>query len=995
MGSICIGLPFGDLPGPHRVAGGNDGVTGMTMNYWKLAGSDLFQDWSNIGLLNTNDSWADVPSITGFRGDGLTSGTGTDPRTITGSSTVVDVNVNQTNPLTFTTGGVTEFQLANPVVALAGSGTASAPYLALYLDATGRQNVTLSFLLRDLETGPDDAIQQVAVQYRLNETSPWSNVPGGYVADATGGPNSANPLLETPVSVTLPSDANNAAMLQVRIITTNAVGNDEWVGIDDIRVTSAGSTGNVPGVLSIADASTIEGNGSSHTIDFTVTRIGGADGAVDATYTVTLPGGYGGASAADFGAFALTGLVHFENGQSTATISLPVLGDLQPEPNETFSIALSNATGGATIDRAIAVGTILNDDILPLKVGEIQGEGHRSAFEGQTVITNGIVTAVDSNGFYLQDLGDGNARTSDGIFVFTSSTPDVFVGDSVAVKGVVAEYRAGTGGLTVTEITAPSVELLGYGYDLPEAVLIGKDGVLPPTSVIDDDGLKSYDPTTDGIDFWESLEGMRVTIDKPLVVSNTTTDVYAETDVVASHGEGATGVNDRGGITISKDDFNPEKIQLQGDSTIYAGYKAAYSVGDQLSSVTGIVNYAAAHYEVLVTDAVTVTKDVTLAKEVSNLTGDATHLSLATYNVENLDASDNKYDVLAGNIVYNLRAPDIVALQEIQDADGAGTGKDLSGVKTAQGLIDAISKISGAHYAYVEVAPDTANSTGGEPNGNIRNGYLYNLDRVSYVEGSAQLITGAAYNNTRKPLVAEFQFHGETITTINVHLTSRGGSDPLWGATQPPVDAGDAARTAQAAGVKAYINDHLADNANLNIAVMGDWNGFAWENAQTQLTDPAKGGVLTDLATALLPSEERYSYLFDGDAQQLDHILVTGKLLGNAQYDAVHINSQFGDDRPTDHDPQLALFDFGGAQTREAQPDVFANDTATFDFAALKTTQPASADAWSWSDHGATLRSLVEQQTMERVATSLDDYATNHIARFGQDMILFDHLHLV
>lgn len=947
----------------------------MSATYWKLAGGDLVQDWSNTGLISADDNWDKVPSIVGFRGDGLTSATGTDPRKITGSSTVVDVNANQTDPNKFNTGGVTEFQLSNPVVALAGSGTAQAPYLALYLDATGQKDVSLSFLLRDLETGTDDAVQQIAVQYRLTDSSPWVNVPGGYVADATAGPNANNTLMTTPVSVTLPSDANNVATLQVRIMTTNAVGNDEWVGVDDIRVSSASNGGvKVPGTLSIADASTVEGDSGTHNIDFTVSRVGGSDGAVDATYTVTLPGGNGGASASDFGAFSLTGTVHFDSGQTTAKISLPVLGDRQPEPNETFSISLSNATGGAKIDRVTATGTIVNDDIVTLKIGEIQGEGHRSPYEGQKVITNGIVTAVDSNGFYLQDFGDGNARTSDAVFVFTSTAPDVFVGDSVAVQATVSEYRAGTGGLTVTELTALQIELLGYGNDLPEAVLIGKGGLTPPTQAIDDDGLKSYDPTTDGIDFWESLEGMRVTIDKPLVVSNTTSDAYAETDVVASLGEGATGVNSRGGITISKGDMNPEKIQLQGDSTIYDGFKANYSIGDQLSSVTGIVNYAAAHYEVIVTDAVTVTKDVTLAKEVTNLVGDASHLSLATYNVENLDASDNKYGVLASNIVTNLKTPDIIALQEIQDADGAGTGKDLSGVKTAQGLIDAISKISGAHYAYIEIAPDTANSTGGEPNGNIRNGYLYNTDRVSYVQGSAELITGSAYNNSRKPLVAQFQFNGQTITTIDVHLTSRGGSDPAWGATQPPTDAGDASRTAQAAGVKAYVNAHLADNPALNIAVLGDWNGFAWEDAQTQLTDPAKGGKLTDMATALLPSEERYSYEFDGNAQQLDHILVTGGLLTNARYDAVHINAEFGADRPTDHDPQLALFDFGS----KTAPTV----------AGAMVSKMVAVDDLHWADQSGT----TAPDTSWSNTPSTQDPAVLGQVHWTHDLTLSDHM---
>ena len=165
----------------------------MSEAYWRLSDSDFSQDWSNTGLIAASDDWSGVPSIVGFRGDGLAGGTGVDPRTITGSGTpVVDVNANQTNPNTYTTGGVTEFQLANPVVALQGSGTARAPYLAFYLDATGRQNVTVSLNLRDIDGSADNAVQPIEVQYRLSDTAAWVNVPGGYVADATGGPNQAS-----------------------------------------------------------------------------------------------------------------------------------------------------------------------------------------------------------------------------------------------------------------------------------------------------------------------------------------------------------------------------------------------------------------------------------------------------------------------------------------------------------------------------------------------------------------------------------------------------------------------------------------------------------------------------------------------------------------------------------------------------------------------------------------------------------------------------------
>ena len=209
----------------------------------------------------------------------------------------------------------------------------------------------------------------------------------------------------------------------------------------------------------------------------------------------------------------------------------------------------------------------------------------------------------------------------------------------------------------MTEIVAPAVTVASHGNALPTAILIGANGILPPSHAIDDDHLTSYDPAHDGIDFWESLEGMRVTIDTPQAVSNT--NEFGETDVVASHGVGATGVNDRGGITISPNadgtvDYNPEKIQIDDDSAIFAGFNPGYTIGDQLSSVTGIVNYSFDNYEVVVTEAVSVTKDVTLEKEATTLEGDANNLSIATYNLENLDTSDNKFDILAGNIVYNL-----------------------------------------------------------------------------------------------------------------------------------------------------------------------------------------------------------------------------------------------------------------------------------------------------------------------------------------------------
>ena len=99
---------------------------------------------------------------------------------------MLDVNANQTND-TFATGGVTEFELTDPVVAAAGSGTADAPYLRLAV-TTGAVGVRVRYTLRDIDGSSDNAVQPVALHYRVGASGSWTNVPAAYVADATAGP---------------------------------------------------------------------------------------------------------------------------------------------------------------------------------------------------------------------------------------------------------------------------------------------------------------------------------------------------------------------------------------------------------------------------------------------------------------------------------------------------------------------------------------------------------------------------------------------------------------------------------------------------------------------------------------------------------------------------------------------------------------------------------------------------------------------------------------
>ncbi len=208
-------------------------------SYFSLAGGSLSQDWSNVALIGANDDWSGIPSIIGYLGQDVVAGTGVDAQTALNSSALtndIDVIANQTNPNTLASGGVAEFDgIANPVVAIQGSGTADAPYLQFHLNSTGRTAVRLQANLRDVDGSADDAIQQINVQYRIGASGVWTNVDGGYFADVTTGGAATQ---TTPLDVTLPAIANNVGQLQVRILTTNAVGSDEWVGIDDIVISS-------------------------------------------------------------------------------------------------------------------------------------------------------------------------------------------------------------------------------------------------------------------------------------------------------------------------------------------------------------------------------------------------------------------------------------------------------------------------------------------------------------------------------------------------------------------------------------------------------------------------------------------------------------------------------------------------------------------------------------------------------------------------------------
>lgn len=237
--------------------------------YHNLAGGAFSQDWSNTGLITSDDNWAGAPSIIGYRGDGLVSATGVDPQAVTADQATVDVNANKTDPsgTVFNTGGVTEFEIANSTIAIKGSGTARAPFLLIHLNTTGVSGVTISYNIRDIDASARDTVSPFALQYRLGASGNFTNLPAGYVADATEA--NANTKI-TAVSATLPAVAENQAQVQARIITTDAFDADEFVGIDDIAVFSTTTTTTIASTTTTSAATTTTSAATTTTLPISV-----------------------------------------------------------------------------------------------------------------------------------------------------------------------------------------------------------------------------------------------------------------------------------------------------------------------------------------------------------------------------------------------------------------------------------------------------------------------------------------------------------------------------------------------------------------------------------------------------------------------------------------------------------------------------------------------------------------------------------------------------
>lgn len=171
-----------------------------------------------------------------------------------------------------------------------------------------------------------------------------------------------------------------------------------------------------------------------------------------------------------------------------------------------------------------------------------------------------------------------------------------------------------------------------------------------------------------------------------------------------------------------------------------------------------------------------------------------------------------------------------------------------------------------------------------------------------------------AFNDSRKPVAALFDFRGERVLLVNNHFASKGGSSPLFGAIQPYENGSVDQRIAQAAAVNAFVDDALAAVPEARIGLLGDFNEFGFLEPMQVLTGADESAPVVSDLLDMLDATARYSYVFEGNSQALDHFFVTPALAARANVQVAHVNAEFAD-QVSDHDPIVASFDLADSDT--------------------------------------------------------------------------------
>lgn len=626
-----------------------------------------------------------------------------------------------------------------------------------------------------------------------------------------------------------------------------------------------------------------------------------------------------------------------------------------------FSVTFLPAIVSAQKDRAI---------------GEAQGEKNISPFEGQSLKLTGIVTARTRTGFFLQsadDKIDNNPATSEGIFVYTKSEPGVeaTIGNLVSVTGTITEFRPKSepASLPITELS------MFKGKDTINVV--SKDNALPKPIV-----LKAADFASNKIDQLEKYEGMRVAVETMTTVAPTKGRVDDKTGMATSDGVfygvikgmarpfrepgldiyDVSFASDKEKERMKKEtpkipifDSNPETLRVDSDEQLGAQVMNVTAKAE-IKNLVGVLHYGYQKYTIL--------PDADSKPTISNLIKtqplpqiNDRQFSVAGMNLENFfDDEDDpkiKEDIVTTEAFQNrmkkismairdyMRFPDVIGTIEVENL---AVLKKLADKINADAVAD--KQTNPKYEAYL---------IDGNDGRGIDVGFLVKSTRVKVVDVTQigkdeQYKTPDGKNENlhdRPPLMLQATIDDAksgkpfAFTVVVNHLKSfLGVDDPKDGGARVRLK-----RETQAEFLAKMVNERQKLNPNERIILLGDFNAFQFNDGIGDIIGTIKGTPapkdavltasedlvnpdLTDLVDLIKP-EQKYSYSFDGNAQDIDHMIVTqamkkhlaafGFARFNADFPEIYRNDANRVERFSDHDAAIGFFNFDENTTAQTE----------------------------------------------------------------------------
>ncbi|MBK9163778.1 MAG: hypothetical protein IPM21_07685 [Acidobacteria bacterium] len=556
-------------------------------------------------------------------------------------------------------------------------------------------------------------------------------------------------------------------------------------------------------------------------------------------------------------------------------------------------------------------------------ISAVQGNRNISPLENQTVRVSGIVTARMRNGFFLQTpdgQADNDPNTSEGIHVFTRAEPpaDAVPGNAVTVSGRVMEYRPGNqaASLTITQIShTQGSDFFGVtakGNPLPKPIVLSAEDFKP-----------------NSIDQLEKFEGMRVAVAAMTVVAPTGGRVDAKTETIESDGtffgvlKGVPRPFREPGLEplffltspdrdkwktefpkIPLFDGNLELIRIDTRSQVSSPLLNVMA-GQELKDVVGVMYYGFGRYTIL-TDAAAPPAVSGGIRPIVLPPPTDRQFSIAAMNIETFvdDEDDPKIrEDVATKEAFEKRVkkvsrainelasrPDIIAVVE---AENLNVLRQLAKAVNAGAV--AADQPDPKYEAYLEEGNDGRS---------IDVGFLVKGSRVT-VRSAKQLGKNERFSepggrsdailHDRPPLVIEAEIRDEKtgtpfrVTVMSNHLKSlRGITDERDG---PRVRA---KRALQAEYIAKWVNERQKADPNERIVIAGDLNAFQFNDGLVDIIGTLVGKPtpkeavmaaspdlierdLINLVDLIQPTQ-KYSYIFDGNAQSLDHIIINQPL---------------------------------------------------------------------------------------------------------------------